>query len=64
MIVRLSPSDTTHDGHHSQLAGEDTIVVPLSLLPEFRRLPDDTLSFTKFAESVSSQLASLDTRHR
>ena len=50
MIVRLSPSDTTHDGHHSQLAGEDTIVVPLSLLPEFRRLPDDTLSFSKFAE--------------
>lgn len=27
--------------------GEDNIVVPLSLLPEFRKLPDDVLSFPK-----------------
>ncbi|RMZ74387.1 ent-kaurene oxidase [Pyrenophora seminiperda CCB06] len=31
---------------------QDTVVVPLSLLPELRRLPDDVLSFPKFVEQA------------
>jgi hypothetical protein len=33
--------------------GEDNVVVPLSLLPELRKLPDDVLSFPDAVEKVS-----------
>lgn len=33
--------------------GDDNIVVPPSLMPELRKLPDDVLSFPKAVERVN-----------
>ena len=46
-----STLDTTLNLAHDPL-GEDNIVVPLSLLPELRKLPDDVLSFAGAVEKV------------
>ena len=37
---------------HSPI-GEDNVVVPLSLLPELRKLPDDVLSFPEAVKNAS-----------
>ena len=36
---------------HSPI-GEDNVVVPLSLLPELRKLPDDVLSFPEAVKNA------------
>jgi len=40
-----------------QLQGDDNVLIPSSLLPELRKLPDDVLSFPKAMNTVSASLA-------
>jgi hypothetical protein len=39
--------------------GEDNVVVPLSLLPELRKLPDDVLSFPYAVNKVRGDSVSV-----
>jgi hypothetical protein len=47
-LPKMQLSTITHSP-----VGEDNVVVPLSLLPELRKLPDDVLSFPEAVKNAS-----------